>query len=243
MVWRYSGDKELLETNHSPTPSFLVPTRRSAMAEQISLEQAEKRAFRIKHDDGLWDIFAGCFFLLFVSALFVSARLGDFWTSAALLVSLWLTLWGVRLVRKHVVVPRVGVVKFGRARKAKLRKFTLVMLAVNILALILGIFAATQFEKLSGQMIAIIFGLILLVGFSLAGYFLDFGRPYIYGLLLGLSPPVGEWLYSKELATHHGFPVTFGTSATIMILVGLAVFARLLRDNPIPLEETPAKEA
>jgi hypothetical protein len=213
------------------------------MSNQISLEQAEKRAFRTKYDDGLWDILAGCFFLIFVIALFLSARLGDFWTSAAFGAFMLLLLLGVRLIRKHVVVPRVGVVKFGRARKAKLRKFTLVMLVVNIVAVILGIFAATQFEKLSGQMIAIIFGLILLAGFSLAGYFLDFSRLYIYGLLLGLSPQVGEWLYGKGLATHHGFPVTFGTSAAIMILVGLAVFARLLRDSPVPLEETPAKEA
>jgi len=48
---------------------------------------------------------------------------------------------------------------------------------------------------------------------------------------------------TRGYATHHGFPITFGTSAGIMILVGLVIFVRLLRDNPIPIEEIPSQEA
>ena len=36
---------------------------------------------------------------------------------------------------------------------------------------------------------------------------------------------------------------TFGVSAGIMILVGLALLVRLLRNNPVPIEETPSEEA
>ncbi|MEJ2265539.1 MAG: hypothetical protein P8X95_19020 [Anaerolineales bacterium] len=133
--------------------------------------------------------------------------------------------------------------KFGPARKTKLAKFTIVMLVVNIVALILGSVAAMSFGSVPGQMISTIFGLILLIGFSMAAYFLDFNRLYIYGLLVGLSPLVGEWLYTHGKATHHGFPITFGTSAGIMILVGLALFLRLLRNNPAPLEGIPSEEA
>jgi hypothetical protein len=50
-------------------------------------------------------------------------------------------------------------------------------------------------------------------------------------------------LISNGKATHHGFPITFGTSAGIMILVGLVVFVHLLRNNPAPLEGIPSEEA
>lgn len=54
---------------------------------------------------------------------------------------------------------------------------------------------------------------------------------------------IGEWLWTQGYATHHGFPITFGISAGIMILVGLAVFVRLLRDNPVPTNEIPLGQA
>lgn len=142
-----------------------------------------------------------------------------------------------------MVTPRIGVVKFGQARKAKLMRFSAVMLVINVVSLILGSVAALSFGSVPGQMMGIIFGMILLMGFSIAAYFLDFNRLYVYGLFVGLSPLVGEWLWTRGYATHHGFPITFGASAGIMILVGLAVFVRLLHDNPVPTEGIPSGEA
>jgi hypothetical protein len=122
-------------------------------------------------------------------------------------------------------------------------KLSVVMLVLNAVALILGLVAALDIGRTAGQVAVIIFGLLVLIGFSIAAYFLDFRRLYIYGLLVGLSPVVGEWLYTYQHATHHGFPITFGTSAAIMILVGLAMFVRLLRENPVPLEGISSEEA
>jgi hypothetical protein len=146
-------------------------------------------------------------------------------------------------MRKYVVAPRIGIVKFGEARRTKLAKFSFVMLVVNVIALILGLVVAMYIGRLSGQMITIFFGLILLIGFSVAAYFLDFSRLYIYGLLVGISPLVGELIYSYGNVTHHGFPITFGTTAGIMILTGLTFFLRLLRNNPFPIEGIPSEGA
>jgi MFS family permease len=213
------------------------------MSQKISLKEADRKVFRTAHNDGLWDILLGCFVLMFAIAPSLSPSLGDFWSSA-----LFLPFWGlvfllIRLIRKYVVTPRVGVVKYGQARRNKLMKFSVVMLMVNVVALILGFVAAMNFGRVSGQMATIILGLIFLIGFSIAAYFLDFSRLYIYGLLVGLSPLVGEWLWTQGYATHHGFPITFGITAGIMILVGLAVFVRLLRDHPVPREGIPFEEA
>ena len=156
---------------------------------------------------------------------------------------LWVMVYAVIwLIRKHVVAPRVGVVRFGRARQAKLRRFTIIMLGLNAATLILGFVLAPNFGKVPGQMIAYAVGAMLLIGFSIAAYFLDINRLYVYGLLAGLAPLVGEWLWIRGYAAHHGFPVTFGVTAAIMILVGLAVFIRLLRDNPVPTEAIPTED-
>ncbi len=213
------------------------------MSQKISLKEAERKVFRASYNDGLWDIFLGCFFLMFVIAPYLSTSLGDFWSSVVFLPIWALVYLLISLIRKYMVTPRIGVVKFGLPRKTKLAKFNVVMLVINIIAFILGLVAATSFGIVSGQIYSIVFGMLLLIGFSLAAYFLDFSRLYIYGLLAGFSPLIGEWLWAHGYATHHGFPITFGTAAGIMILVGLVVFARLLRDNPVPIEGIPSDEA
>ncbi len=80
-------------------------------------------------------------------------------------------------------------------------------------------------------------GLTLLIGFSAAAYFLDFPRLYAYGLLGALAPLIGEWLYQNMGASHHGFPIVFGTLAGVMILTGLVTFIRFLQNNPLPAGE------
>ncbi len=172
-----------------------------------------------------------------------------------------LSIW---LVRRHVIKPRVGVVHFGAARKTRLTKFNVVMLTLNVIAFGLGIsafiwhsFLTSHFSEVPffrvffgseatlglGRFTSALFGLICLALFSVAAYFLDFHRLYVYGLLVGLSPLVGEWLWRHGSASHHGLPITFGVSAGIMIVTGLFVFIRLLNHNPIPIESAPSKEA
>jgi hypothetical protein len=212
------------------------------MSRQVSLREAERKVFRTAYDDGLWDVFLGSFLLLFALAPLLSASMGDLWGSVVFL-PFWVLIYvAIRLVRKRVIAPRVGVVRFGRARQARLRRFSIVMLGLNSAALILGFVVAPNFGKVPGQMIAFAVGAMLLIGFSIAAYSLDINRFYVYGLLAGLAPLAGEWLWARGYAAHHGFPITFGLTAAIMILAGLAVFIRLLRDNPLPEQAFPPEE-
>jgi hypothetical protein len=107
--------------------------------------------------------------------------------------------------------------------------------------LILGILAALTFGSVPGMVYPVFLGLILLLGFSAAAYFLDISRLYVYGLMLWLIPLVGEWLWRQGYATHHGYPISFGVISGAMIIVGLVIFIRLLRNNPLPREETPTE--
>ena len=44
--------------------------------------------------------------------------------------------------------------------------------------------------------------------------------------------PIGEWLFSHFGVPHHGFPVTSGITAGVIILTGVILFLRLLHKNP-----------
>jgi hypothetical protein len=206
------------------------------MSEAISLRDAERKAFTSTFQHGLWDIFVGCFLLQFVIGPFLSRGLGDFWASAVFLPFWALTFVALWLVKRYVVTPRVGTVDFGAWRKARLRRFNVVMLAVCLAALALGILSAVDLAVVPGWMIAARFGLVFLLFFGGAAYFLNFTRLYAYGVLVALSPLVGEWLWVSLGVSHHGYPVTFGITAAIAVCVGAVKFVRLLRDYPLPTE-------
>ena len=212
------------------------------MSQPISLKEAERKAYRAVADDGLWDVLLGCFVLLFALAPLLSEPLGDFWSSMIFLPFWGLVYGAIWLLRRRVLAPRIGRATLGRARRARLSRFTRVLLAVNVLALILGVIVALNYASVPGLLVAGLLGAALLIAFTFAAYLLDFPRFYVYGLLLGLSPLVGEWLFVNGYAPHHGYPVVFGFTAAVMILTGLVVFVRLVLANPVPAETALPEE-
>lgn len=202
------------------------------MEQTINLKQLERKVWTSFYEDGLGDIFLGCIVLIFALAPFLSRiGLGDFWSSAVF-IPFWAIIYLLLvLLRKYVVIPRIGVVSFGRARKKRLIKFNIVMLVVLSVGLILGIVSFRE-STTQGWVHNLRFIAIVLVCSGIAAYFLGFVRLYIYGILVALSIPVGEWLYLNAGVPHHGFPVTFGITAGIMIITGVILLSRLLRKNP-----------
>lgn len=210
------------------------------MKDPINLKSAERRAFQTTFEDGLWDVFIGCFALEFAIAPLLSGSLGDFWSSA-----IFLPFWGIAylaiwLARKYVVAPRVGKALFGKTRMNRLRRFTIILVVVNVVLFVLGLLASFAFGGAANgesnslrNLLPGLLGLFLLVGFSVAAYLLDFPRLYLYGALLFIATPFGEWLYRYHGAAHHGFPIAFGITAAIMIVTGLGLFVRLIINNPI----------
>lgn len=127
----------------------------------------------------------------------------------------------------------------------KLRKLNLAMMGFTAALLVIGLGALTFMEDPANQKAIPFFNslfvlsksLLLLAGFSIAAFLIDYPRLYLYGLLLFGALPAGEWLYTRQLAPHHGFPTVFGIVAGIMILTGLLQFAYMLKTNPeVPVE-------
>ena len=81
------------------------------------------------------------------------------------------------------------------------------------------------------------FSVMVLAFFSLAGYFLEVSRFYVYGLMIAVGPFIGEWLYQTLNVSHHGYPIIFGIYTAVIFLIGLIKLIKFLRDNPLPTEE------
>lgn len=214
------------------------------MSQSIDLKQADRKVFTASFDDGLVDIFISSVTLMFavgpLTTAYINPYLGDFWGDLLGTV-MFLPLWGItylvlRWIRKKFVGPRRGVIKFGPTRKRKMSTFSWLMLTLNVVFLILGILFAVV-PSGPGWLNVLPFSAMVLISFTLAAYFLDLNRFYIYGLMLGLAPIVGEWLYREFGVSHHGFPVTFGIATVVIFLVGLVKLFSILRENPFPVEE------
>ena len=203
------------------------------MSNEISLKETERKVFKTMFQDGLLDIAIGGFLLMFPIGLYVSPYLGDFWSTIVIFLPLWVILFpALWLIRKYVVTPRVGSVKFGPWRVSRMVRFNVVIFIVLVLSLILGLLSAVGFDAVPGLVHAARFSLIFLLVFSVAAYFLDLSRLYIYGILIALAPLTGELLYEYLNVPHHGYPVTFGLGGVAITLTGVILFVRFLREHP-----------
>ncbi|MBN1535589.1 MAG: hypothetical protein JW908_02570 [Anaerolineales bacterium] len=203
------------------------------MSNKISLKEAERQVFSSAMQDGLWDILIGCFISEFAIAPLLSQRLGDFWSSAVFLPFWCLVYLAIFWIRKNIIKPRLGEVTFGKMRRMRLVKLSITLLIVNLIAFLLGIIFYIKFVDIQQHAPLAILGIILLVILSFLAYILDFYRFYVYALLAGFSPIIGEWLYINYGASHHGFPITFGITTGIIIVTGAIIFFRLLSNNPV----------
>jgi hypothetical protein len=204
--------------------------------DNISLKEADQKVFRIAFDNGLVDIFISSVVLMFATGPFLSVYLGDFWSSV-----IFLPFWGAVFlillwIHKNVIKPRAGVVNYGPMRKKKLTLFTGIMLALNVIFFILGL-VAFSIPGSPGWTNVIPFAAMVLISFSLAGYFLDVNRFFLYGFMLSADFFVGEWLYQSYGASHHGYPIVFGISAGFIFLIGVIKLITFAQNNPLPSDD------
>ena len=205
------------------------------------LQRIERSTFRSVADSGLWDIVLASLVAMFAIAPLLSGRLGDFWSAAVFLPFFAILLLGIRVVQARVIQPRIGIVEFSRQRLRRLTVLSVVMLVVNIVFFAVGIVAVARAPSLQGPIVPLTMSLMVLVGFSLAAFFLEIPRVFGYGLLLSLAPPIGEILFRRGYASHHGFPIVFGVCATVILVSGVVRFVRFL-PPPLHVNGQPVRE-
>jgi hypothetical protein len=201
------------------------------MSQEISLKQLERRAWRSVFQDGLWDFYLGT--LLMVFAILVLLSKTDMPEGRAMLA-----LWAGK---RFITVPRMGRVKFGPSGKARRKKASL-LLAISVLVGVV-VFVLTSLavkgywsEGLPMRfIIPAVWAMNMLVVFSLGAYFLDYERLYLIGTLYALPVPVDFWLHELT-GVNLGF-IAFAVPAAVILIMGLVVFIRFLRDYPPPAKE------
>jgi len=158
-------------------------------------QQIERRVFTSFFQAGIIEAFTGIILLqLGFPALFSRSGFGDMESALLTLPIAVILLIAVFLVRKFVVVPRLGHVKFLPERRRKLSK----LMIVPILTLIAGAIAGYIFAENAPLRHAFVgqipFILIPIIVFSAAAYFLDMKRLYVHGAIVGLVFPLGKYL-------------------------------------------------
>ena len=212
------------------------------MSQTISLRELERKAWSSVFQDGLWDIYLGLLLLaMAISALLSDVGFSESWgmaTCIGLDVLAMLVLWAGK---KIITVPRMGRVKFGPKRKTRL-SWVMVVLFISVLVGA-GVFLAASAMRGSrpGWLNAAFFAPAVwvvnaIVVFSLGAYFLDFSRLYLIGVMYALAVPL-RIVFRKFADIDLSF-MAFGVPAAVILITGLVVFVRFLRDYPLPVVET-----
>jgi hypothetical protein len=159
------------------------------------------------------------------------------WTLVILLmlsVLAWLAFWAGK---KFITTPRMGHVKFGPQRKAKLKKTRAVLFLSVLLGVITFVLRAVwNIEWAAIPIPAYVWAVQAIVVFGLGAYFLDVSRFYAYGVLYAIPLPVGIGLLQNTGLPGFMF-LPFGVSGVVMVLIGAVLFIRFLRDYPLLPEE------
>lgn len=224
------------------------------MSQSISLKELERKAFRSTFQDGLWDIFLGLLLFNMGMGTMLGGMLGETEMSLMSLLGSMVALIAFAVVvllafwagKKFITTPRIGLVKFGPQRKAKMKNLRAVLfLSVLLLVIMLILGWAAMGNGLPWWVTEIPLPLYVwpaqtIIVFGLAAYFLDVPRFYAYGVLYGLPFPVGMLLVKNtDLTVLGSVAITYGVPVGVMVLIGVVLFVRFLRDYPVPAEGPP----
>jgi hypothetical protein len=192
-------------------------------------EKIERRVFTSFLQGGFIEAFTGIFLLqLGLPALFSRSGFGD-WESALLALPIALILlFVVFLVRRFVIIPRLGHVKFLPERRRKVSKLIIVPILTLIAGAIVGYIFAEN-ASLRHIFVGLIpFSLVSIIVFSAAAYFLDMKRLYVYGAIAGLVFPLGKYL-ETVIVSRNILPATILFTAFVFLGISVVFLVSFLR--------------
>jgi hypothetical protein len=208
--------------------------------EQLNIKALEKKAFRSFFRDGIYDVFLGTILLAFGLPLILNefGFMAYKTMTIPLLISIILNIGALLFFvfgKKYITAPRLGIVNFGKTRKRKMMHVKL-LLTISVLIGV-GTFFLTLLKilpvggKTGIPAAGVIFGVQALIVFSLAAYFMDFTRLYLYAFLFAVAVPLTFWLKSNTALTYPSLYV-FLLTAGPMLAIGWILFVRFLRQYP-----------
>ncbi len=214
------------------------------MSETLDLKAIEKRAFRATHQDGLWDIYIGGVVIsMSVLAYSESNEAFPIIRFGLFLLGLGASYLVFRGGKKYITTPRLGQVNFGPQRQR--RKRTLVIILGGIVLLQLLILVGTVWlwanpdwtsslgiggadPDLERLLVATVGALFVGPSMVVIAYFNDFTRGYYIAFILSLAVFALIWF---------GQPAYLIAAGLVIMIPGVVLFARFLRQYPLPPAE------
>jgi hypothetical protein len=215
------------------------------MTTDIDLKQLERKAFRSTFQDGLWDIFLGLLLLnMGGGTLLGGSGMSPLWSMVVLTVFVGLVLLGFWAGKKYITTPRIGSVKFGPQRRSRLKRVRAVLFLSVLMGVLMFLWGWGAWSGSLPYLLAelpipaYVWAVQCLVVFSVAAYFMDVTRFYLYGVLYALPFPLGILLArNTALSGTHSMALTFGSAGGIMVLIGVLLFIRFVRRYPKPAQD------
>jgi hypothetical protein len=140
--------------------------------------------------------------------------------------------------KKQITVPRLGYVKFAPSRTAKTKKTMLLLVIAGVLAFIPGVllFITTESGILSPIQLLLEYGMIVIgvagmVLLAVVAYISEIRRLYAYSALF-FAIFTGGYFLSIPFFYH------LMTLGAIIMLSGVYLLIRFLREYPLPVGET-----
>ena len=191
--------------------------------------QIERRVFTSFFQAGIIEAFTGIILLqLGLPALFSRSGFGDLESALLTLPIALILLIAVFLVRKFVVIPRLGKLKFLPEIRRKISKLMFVPLLTLIAGAIAGYIFAENASLRNAFIGQIPFVLIPIIVFSAAAYFLDMKRLYVYGAIVGLVFPLGKYL-ETVIVSRNTLPATILFAAFVFLGMATVFLVAFLR--------------
>lgn len=203
------------------------------MATDVNLKELEQKVFRSYFHDGLWDIY-GAFLVLGIG---LSMIIG--WDYLMLGFAILAVV--ILLLRKRIIMPRLGLVKFSPERQTKTKKSILIAIITLTFTALLGVVFFILFTTNSvpewldiwmGNYFLATFGGMQALLVAIAAYVVGVWRYYIYAALIFIAYIIAGILRPNDI---EGIPIVIVGS--IILISGAVILTRFLRKYPLPPQE------
>ena len=203
------------------------------MTNNINLKEVERKIFASYFHDGMWDLYGGL--VLFGFGLTMLTDL-DYLIIAFVAVAMV-----PLLIRKRIVIPRLGIVKFSPERQYKTKKSKLAAMITltftSLLGMVFFILFSTNtvpqwLEIWMHDYFLIFFGGMISILITAAAFLVSVKRFYAYAALVFIAFVIASVLRPQDM---EGIPIA--VAGSLVLLLGTVILIRFLRNNPLSKEE------
>jgi hypothetical protein len=199
----------------------------------MDLKEIEKRVFASYFHDGMWDLYGGLILLGFGLTMLTGWDYLMFPVVVVAMIPL--------LIRKRIVIPRLGIVKFSPERQTRTKKSIVAAMIILSFTALLGMVFFVLFtsntmpqwlETWMHDYFLTFFGGMIAVLITAAAFIVSVKRFYAYAVLVFIAFFLASILRPEDMEV---IPIT--VVGGLILLSGIVILVRFLRYNPLPKEE------